>query len=71
MISLLSSNTFNSSLTSWLINSLSIIALEDAVKSALITCSNYSFLTGLIIKEEYVYANLGNTMMTCEFLFSF
>ncbi len=71
MISLLNSGTFNSSLTIGLINSLSIIALDDAIKSALITCSNYSFSTGLIIKENCVYANLRTTMITCKVLFSF
>jgi len=60
IISLLSPGTFNLSTISELIKSLSIAAVDDNVKSILITGSNYSFSKGLDIPTGNIYADLRN-----------
>ena len=60
IISLLSPGTFNLSTISELIKSLSIAAVDDNVKSVLITGSNYSFSKGLDIPTGNIYADLRN-----------
>jgi len=60
IISLLSPGTFNLDTISELIKSLSIAAVDDNVRSILITGSNYSFSRGLDIPTGYLYADLRN-----------
>jgi hypothetical protein len=60
IISLLSPGTFSLNAISELIKSLSIAAVDDNVKSVLITGSNYSFSKGLDIPTGYIYADLRN-----------
>jgi len=60
IISLLSPGTFNLSTISELIKSLSIAAVDDNVKSILITGSNYSFSKGLDIPTGNIYADMRN-----------
>jgi hypothetical protein len=60
IISLLSPGTFSLNAISELIKSLSIAAVDDNVKSVLITGSNYSFSKGLDIPTGYLYADLRN-----------
>ncbi|MGC8547060.1 MAG: enoyl-CoA hydratase/isomerase family protein [Thermoplasmata archaeon] len=60
IISLLSPGTFTFNTISELIKSLSIAAVDDNVRSILITGSNYSFSRGLDIPSGYLYADLRN-----------